>query len=204
MTSNAKRFSANLSKLARDIDELRKDCHGLNEHDRLCSEQTVLKQKLQQNALETARKDQESGNLHRAKDELITSLRADIKQLKIDEEVLTRKYHTQFKAWDTEKHRHSKESEVLSRMQNESQHWKRQADNAASDLEELRHEFENKVQDVTNHQSTITQLQRQLTVNSIRMEEAVEKQSRCAKDLAKVNEELGIMAIDQEQRFVIS
>ena len=46
-TTGAKRSSANLLKLARDIEELRKESHGLSEYDKLCGEQALLKRELQ-------------------------------------------------------------------------------------------------------------------------------------------------------------
>ncbi|KAL2046432.1 hypothetical protein N7G274_001879 [Stereocaulon virgatum] len=93
MATSAQKFCTNLSKLARDIEELRKDSHGLNIHDKLCSEQSVLKCELQQNYREINEKNQEMANLRQLKDDQIASLCAQKSNgLRSDDQVLNRKY----------------------------------------------------------------------------------------------------------------
>lgn len=203
MTTNAKRFSTNISNLARDIDELCKDSHGLNEHEKLCSEQSMPKYELQPREQEIAEKNREQADLRRANDGQITSLGAEIKQLKPDEQVLTRKYHARFKAWGADKQRYSNDVERLSRIQKECQHWKEKADRAELARNQLHQDAEKRSGETKDYQSKINQLQRDLQMKSLMAEEAVEKKVECQKKLVEASEELGILTIDQRQRFGI-
>ena len=198
-TNNAKSFSNTLSKLVRDVNELRKDSHGLKAYDELCNEQSTLKKELLEKDQKIKLKDQELDDLNKAKDEKINSLHADIDQLERDDEVLTRKYQTQFKIWEADKKKYSMETERSSQSQRELQHWKQKAERAEGVIGRLRHEANERSREIEDHQKNIDQLQRDLQMNKLISENASAEQGFCQKELAKANEEIGIFTNDRRQ-----
>ena len=203
MTSNAKRFSNSLSRLARDIDELHKDSHGLEAHDKLCNEQNELKRSLRQKQHEVDEKNRAIANLQQAKEEQIASLRAEISRLTADEQVLTRKYHARFKAWDAEMQERAEEKGQFSRTREERQRWKLQAETAQSAADQLQQQLDEVSADLREHKLSIKQLQRDLRISVLTAQKAADKQIGYERQLAAANDELGILAIDQQQWSVM-
>lgn len=199
-TTSTKRFSANLSRLARDIEELRKESHGLSEYDKLCGEQVLLKQKLQQKGQEIDEKNRGMVDLRRVKDDELASLRAEIERLKMVDQILTQKYQTQFKAWDTDRQRFSTEAERLSRIQKECQQWKQRTHHAESANEQLSQLVDQITKEAEGHQSKISQLERDLQVKSLITESAIEEKRALQTQLVNAEKEIGVIAVDRRQR----
>ncbi len=95
-------------------------------------------------------------DLRRVKDDELASLRAEIERLKVVDQILTQKYQTQFKAWDTDRQRCSIEAERLLRIQKEFQQWKQRTHRAESANEQLSQQVDQIRKGAEGHQSKIS------------------------------------------------
>ena len=198
-TSGAKKFSGSLSKLARDIDEIRRDSHGLKEYDKLCFEHSVLKRELQEKNQVIEKRNQAVTDLCKQKDSQIDSMQAKVDQLRTDENVMTRKYQEQFKTWEADIQRHSKETEMISKLQKDLQYWSQRAETAEQAKGQFRSQVGENSKQIEDHQKAIDRLQRDLKMSELMAEKLLTEREDDQKQLAKAVSENGILPIDQSQ-----
>ena len=203
-TDGTKRFSGSLSKLARDINDLRKDSHGLKEYDELCNEQNVLKRELLEKKQELEEKDQEIADLCRDKDSQVASMRKEVQQLKMEDEIMTRKYQTQFKCWEADTKRHSTEIEKISQLRHDLQYWRQKAEKADTAKAQLRHQCDERSKRIEDYNKNVESLQRELQMKELMIEKMLAEREDDQNMLTKAKKDIGILPIVQAQVLALS
>ena len=197
--NSAKKFSGGLSRLARDINELRKDTNGLKEYDDLCDEQSALKREVEEKDREIGKMQQELDSLGEQKNRETTSLHKDINRMKLKEEAIVQTFLTQYKTWDADMARHSTETDQISQLRDDLQHWEQKAKKVEREKAQLHTDADNSSSQIEDLQKIVDRLERESKIKMLRMEDILAERDEFRTQLAKANKDIGMLSIDDEQ-----
>ncbi|KAK0719424.1 hypothetical protein B0H67DRAFT_151277 [Lasiosphaeris hirsuta] len=192
-------FSARFRALAGNFGSLLQDADGLQGLDDLINERLALREELQRKDAEIDRVKSEAIKMRNKYTGDVFQLEQEKETLESSLEVLITKVGARHKAWEEDKIRHEAESAELSRLQHRLTSAQDTAQKLSAQNEELRHELDQHRKEAKEQKDYIAKLDSRIQRRQLQLNETVSDLKNCREVLHTMEEELGLLPLDEEQ-----
>ncbi|KAK3346324.1 hypothetical protein B0T25DRAFT_276602 [Lasiosphaeria hispida] len=198
-SNGSETFSARFRALAGNFGSLLQDADGLQGLDDLINERLALREELERKDAEIDRVKSEAMKVRKKYTEEVFQLGQEKETLESSLEVLITKVGARHKAWEEDKIRHEAESAELSRLKHRLSSAQDTAQTLSAENEELRDELDQRRKEVKEQRDYTAKLDSRIQRRQLQLNETVSDLKNCREVLHTMEEDLGLLPLDEEQ-----
>jgi predicted nucleic acid-binding Zn-ribbon protein len=197
--ADGNKFSVALIKLASGFEKLCKDAGGLEEYQQVLDSRTGLHQELEQQKREMQELNRRMNDIQQQKDEEVGQLQSELSESNRSIEILLHQFGGKYMDWDADKSQHDKESAELSQLKDELERTQNEAKISKSETKRLQEELNKTEKQLEKEINSTDTLKNRLQRKILECEEATNRLNKYETKLKKMQNDLGILRIDESQ-----